>query len=317
MPIDFTVGLIVGERRERAVRCLASLFSQSVIDRMEVLLVDIAREQHEPLPGSNHPHVRIIRMPGSTYARARFRVVQEAGGRIVGFIEEHAWAFDGWAEAIVEAHGEAYAGVGAEVHVGNPSVPHSPLIGVMNHHPWLAPAPRGLRTHLPGHNSAYKREILLRYGDGLLDLLRAELALCTRLRADGERLFLENRARFAHINETGIVSPSRGYFLWNRCYGDARARQFAWSPARRMFYAVCTPLMPVYYLARLLPRLRRERPDLYPIAVAGIPRLFLAQSASAIGHTAGVLFGVGDAEARFSDYETSEYRQLEPDAAFN
>jgi hypothetical protein len=315
MPVDFSVGLIVGQRRERAVRCLETLVSQSVVDRMEILLFDIARDRHDPLPGSNHPQVRIVRMPGSTYAQARLRAVHEGTGPIVGFIEEHAWAFRGWAEAIIEAHGQPYAGVGAEVHIGNPSVPYSPLIGVMNHHPWLAPATPGLKTHLPGHNSAYKREILLRYGDRLLDLLRAELALCTALRKDGHQLFLETKARFAHINETGIASPSRGYFLWNRCYGDSRARQFQWSPLRRAFYAACTPLMPVYYLGHLLPRLYRERPDLFPIALAGVHRLFLAQMASAVGHTTGMLFGVGDAEERFSDYETSEYRQLEPDAA--
>lgn len=315
MSIEFSVGLVVGERRERAIRCLDTLVSQNVVDRMEILLLDIARDRYEPLPGSNHPRVRLLRLPGVTYAQARLRAIHEATGRIVGFLEEHAWAFPGWAEAIIEAHGEAWAGVGAEVHIGNPSVPGSPLVGLMNHYPWLAPATRGFRDHLPGHNSAYKREILLRYGDRLGLLIRAELALCTALRRDGHQLFLETGARFAHINETGITSTFRGYYLWNRCYADSRAREFQWSTARRLFYAACTPLMPVYYLARLLPRLRRERPDLYPSAVAGIPRLFIAQMGSGVGHTAGLLFGAGDAEADFSDYETSEYRQLEPDAA--
>jgi len=118
MPVDFTVGLVVGNRRERAVRCLDSLLSQSVVDRMEIFVFDIAQVRLKPLPGSNHPQVRVIRMPGSTYARARLRAVHEGIGPVVGFIEEHAWAFPGWAEAIIEAHGEKWAGVGAEVHIG-------------------------------------------------------------------------------------------------------------------------------------------------------------------------------------------------------
>jgi hypothetical protein len=311
---DFTVGLVVGERRERAAHCLKTLLSQNILDRMEIRVADIARDRLDPLPGSNHPQVQVVRMPGATYAQARLRVVQEAAGRIVGFIEEHAWAFDGWAEAILEAHNEPWAGVGAEVHIGNPKVPHSNLIGVMNHHPWMAPATRGTREHLPGHNSAYKKEVLLRYGDRLLPLLRAELALCTALRRDGHQLFLETKAKFAHVNETGIASPFRGYYYWNRCYADSRAKEFGWSLSRRLFYAACTPLMPVYYLCHVLPQLRRERPDLYPIARAGIHRLYIAQLGSAIGHTAGLLFGLGDAEQKFSEYETSEYRQLDPDA---
>ena len=313
MAVEFSVGLVVGNRRERAIRCLDSLVSQSVVDRMEILVIDIARERHDPLPGTNHPRVRALRLAGATYAQARLRTVHEAAGRIVGFLEEHTWALPGWAEATLEAHGEPWAGVGAEVHIGNPSVPGSLAVGVMNHHLWLAPAARGTRPHLPGHNSAYKRDVLLRYGDRLAPLLRAELALCAALRRDGHELFLESKARFAHINETGLTSPFRGYFLWNRCYADSRAREFEWSLLRRLFYAGCTGLMPVYYLARLLPRLRRERPDLYAIALADLPRILLAQMGSAAGHTAGLLFGLGDAEQRFSDYETSEYRQLEPE----
>ena len=30
--------------------------------------------------------------------------------------------------------------------------------------PWLDPAPAGKASHLPGHNSSYKRDVLLGYG---------------------------------------------------------------------------------------------------------------------------------------------------------
>lgn len=316
MPVDLSVGLIVGEIRERAVRCLRSLLSQRVADRMEILVYDIGRDAHPPLPDSNHPQVRVVRAPELTFTQARVRIVHDARAPVVGFLEEHAWAYDGWAEAIIEAHGEQKrGGVGAEVHIGNPTVRQSVLIGIMNHNEWLAPTPAGVRGHLPGHNSAYKRDVLLRYGDRLPDLLRAELALCRRLIADGYQLYLEPRARFAHINETEIFGISRGYFLWNRCYGDARAREFHWSPLRKAFYAACTPLMPVYYLAHFLPRLRRTRPDLYRTALAGLPKVFLAQLASGIGHTAGVLFGRGNAERDFSHYELNMERELGANAA--
>lgn len=315
MPVDFTVGLVVGERRDRAARCLSSLVSQNVVDRMEILVLEIAPEPMPPLPDSNHPRVRVIKLPGNMYAQARVHAVEQARGSVVGFIEEHAWAFDGWADAMLAAHQSKWAGVGAEVHIGNPDVADSRIIGIMNHTSWLAPAVAGVQKHLPGHNSAYKREFLLRYGAGLRDLLKAELTLCKKLIADGEQLYLEPKARFAHINETTLRAIARGYFWWNRCYGDSRVRQFHWSPLRKAVYTVGAPLMPFYYLAHFLPRVRKHRPDLYKEALAGITRVFLAQVASAAGHVTGVLFGAGDAEARFTDVEVNEEREMGVNAA--
>lgn len=306
---ELSVILVIGERRDRAVRALASVLSQSVVDRLEVLLFDCAPGEPVPLPGSDHPAVRTIRLPAdSLFSAVKAEGVRRASAPIVAFIEEHCQALPGWAEALIEAHRGPWAGVGAEVHIGNPGVPVSHLVAVINYHPWLPPAPRSEHDMLPGHNSSFKRDLLLAYGDELVDLLRAEIVLHGRLRKDGHRLLLEPTARFAHLNESTLSSIARGRFLWNRCYGPSRAHTFEWSTGRRLFYAAATPLIPLYALVKITRTLSRRRPDLLPVIFRWLPHFLAAHLATAAGQAVGLLFGTGDSEKHFTLFELNEPR---------
>jgi GT2 family glycosyltransferase len=307
---ELSVLLVVGERRDRAARCLASVLAQEAVDRIEMLLLDCAPGEPPPLPGSDHPAVRTVRLPSDTrFAAAKARGVRRAAAPVVAFLEEHCRVHPGWAAALLAAHSGPAAAVGAEVHNGNPEVPLSRVVALMNYHPWLPPAPRAEHRMLPGHNSSFKRAVLLAYGDDLEGLLVAEIVLHLRLHRDGHTLLLAPEARFEHINESSLGSIIRGYFLFHRCYGPCRARFLGWSGARRALYVAATPLIPFYFLARLSLVLARRRPRLLPAALVASPTILVAQLASAAGQAAGLLLGPGDAEARFTHFELNEYRR--------
>jgi GT2 family glycosyltransferase len=310
MTPELSVILVVGERRDRAVPALASVLAQDVIDRLEILLLDLAPGDPPPIPGSDHPAVRIVKLPpGTLFSGAKARAIRMASAPVVVFLEEHCRTHPGWARALIEAHRGPWAGVGAEVHNGNPEVFLSRTIQILNYLWWLPPAPRAEFDMLPGHNSSFKRDLLLAYGDELEDLLRAEIVLHSRLRRDGHRLLLEPAAKFSHINESSLGSATRGRFLFNRCYGPMRARAFGWSLPRRLFYAAALPIFPFYTLSRLLQYAALRRPERLGQVIAGAPLLLFVQLASAAGHSLGLLFGMGDAEARFSLFEMNELRR--------
>lgn len=311
MSIDLTVLIVVGERRDRAVGCLRSVLAQRAIGRMEVLILDCAPGDPPPIPGSEHPAVHRLKLPSDTlFSAAKTHGVRAASAPAVAFVEEHCRVHPGWAEALIAAHQGPWAGVGAEVHNGNPGVAISRRIAFLNYHPWLPPAPRAEFDMLPGHNASFKRDVLLSYGEELEELLRAEIVLHQRLRRDGHRLLLEPGARFSHINESTFASAARGRFLWNRCYASLRARTFGWSWARRLFYVAATPLIPFYSLIRIFLSLMRRHPERLLAMLASAPLLWALQLVSVAGHSLGLLFGAGDAEARFSLYEMNEYREL-------
>ena len=310
MTPELSVILVVGERRDRAVGALASVLAQDAIERLEILLLDLAPGDPPPVPGSEHPAVRTVKLPPDTlFSTAKARAVRMASAPVVVFLEEHCRTHPGWAGALIAAHRGPWAGVGAEVHNGNPEVALSRTIQVLNYLWWLPPAPRAEFEMLPGHNSSFKRDLLLAYGDELQELLRAEIVLHTRLRRDGHRLLLEPAAKFSHINESSLGSALRGRFLFNRCYGPMRARAFGWSLPRRLFYAAALPVLPFYTLSRLLQYAALRRPERLGRVIAGAPLLLFVQLASAAGHSLGLLFGMGDAEARFSLFEMNEFRR--------
>lgn len=307
---DLSVVLVVGALRSRAADCLRSLLDQSAVERLEVLLVDLAPTGAPAVAGSGHSSVRRIPLPPeTTYAAARAHGVREAKAPIVAFLEEHCRARGGWAEAIRNAFDGPWAGVGGEVHNGNPQAPMSPTIALMNYSTWLPPARRDEdAAHLPGHNSAFRRATLLALGDELEPLLVSDINLHRRLREQGERLLLDPAVQFEHVNETGILSLVRGYVLWHRLYGASRARAFRWGVGKRWLYVVLAPAIPLYFLARVHRQLRRERPELLPAFVRGIPLMAFAQLASAFGQAVGLVAGPGDAARRFTKFELEEPR---------
>lgn len=313
MSPDLTIVLVVGERRDRAVGCLASVLRQEVADRLEVLLFDLAPGEPPPLPGSDHPAVRVLRRPPDTlFSAVKAEGVRLASAPVVAFVEEHARVRPGWAGALIEAHRGPWAGVGPEMHNGNPEVRFSRVIQLINYHSWMPPAPRAEFGMLPGHNSSFKRDVLLSYGERLDDLLRAEALLHLQLHRDGHRLLLEPAAGVEHVNESSLGSAARGRFLWNRIYAPLRARAFGWSRTRRLAYILGMPLVPFYTLALLFLFLARRRPQWLPTALAGAPAIFGAQLAAGAGQSLGLLLGTGDAEARFTRFEMNEYRALGP-----
>ena len=333
MAPDLSIVLVVGRRRNRAARALASLLAQLPDASLEVLLLDCAPPgAAPPLPGSDHPAVRQVPLPPATlFGAAKAAGVRLAVAPVVAFLEEHCEVAPGWAAALLAAHRGPWAGVGAEVHetidaerlrpaasgrgpglrqppaVGRPTSA-SRIVALMNYHPWLPPARRAEHDMLPGNNASFKRDLLLAYGDRLEGLLRAEIVLHTRLRRDGHRLLLEPDAKFAHLDDTRFASVCRSFYLFHRCYGPSRAREFGWTAARRLLYIAATPAIPLYFLVRLLLVLARRRPRLLGAALAASPWMLGTQLAGATGQAAGLLFGIGDAEARFTDYELNQAR---------
>lgn len=306
-----SVIVVVGALRERARDCLRSILAQDIADRIEVLLVDCAPEDLPPVPGSEHTAVRHLRMPRETsFARARAAGVRLAHAPVVAFLEEHCRVYPGWAGALVEAHRGPWAAVGGEVHNGNPGVGRSDLIGLLSYGLFYPPLPRGEAPLVAGHNSSYKREVLLRYDRELEELLGTDMVLLARLHADGFRFATEPDAKLAHLNETRFASIARGYFLFNRCYGHNRAGKLGWSRARRAAYAVLTPVIPLYFMAHFSLFLARERRAFLGVFVRNAALVYAAELCAAAGQAVGLLLGPGDAERRFTAYELTETREI-------
>jgi hypothetical protein len=229
--------------------------------------------------------------------------VRAASASIVALGEDHSFPDPPWAEALIKAHRNPWAAVGPEVRNGNPNNMISWADFLIGYGPWLEPARALVIQHLPGHNSSYKRSILMEYGPELDTLFEAESILHGELRAKNHQLYLEPHAKIAHLNFEQLSSWIPALFFSGRVFAAVRSRH--WSILRRFIYAGGAPFIPVVRFLRILPQLGRMKESrrsphrlvsLLSVSFAGL-------IVSAAGETVGYALGGGNANRKLSFFE--------------
>jgi hypothetical protein len=210
---------------------------------------------------------------------------------------------------LIAAHRQPWAAVGPVIANGNPATAVSWADYLMGYAPWLDPSPAGVVEHLPGHNSAYKRDVLMQYGTALGSMLQAESVMHRDLRARGYQLYLEPAARTQHLNISRLSSWLSVAFYSGRSFAAERARCGHWSLPRRLLYAASAPLIPFVRLQRGLRDFQRtgRQGELLPRV---LPTLTLGLAVSAAGEAIGYALGSGDAPHRLAEYEFHRHRHV-------
>lgn len=224
--------------------------------------------------------------------------VRQSRADIVVFGEDHCFPEPDWAEALVAAHAGQWAAVGPQVSNANPDSAVSRADFLIGYSPWAAPCRSGEVEILPGHNSSYKKAVLLEYGDGLADWLQAETVLHYNLGRRGKKLYLEARARTAHVNFSRLSSWFTIQSMQGRVFAAERRKD--WGTAKRLLFAAASPLIPAVRLLRIT-RQYFSAPRPVALYIRTLPHLAFGLALDGIGQFAGYAFGAGntvDAVAR-------------------
>ncbi len=245
--------------------------------------------------------VRVIES-GELHATGPLRAdaIREAAAPIVAFAEDHCYPHHDWAEALLAAHQEPHAAVGPAVYNANPETATSWADLYLGYGRWLAPGRRRVVDLLPGHNSSYKRDVLIGYGPELDRLMEAETVLLWDLRRNGHTLLFEPAARVDHTNFARF-----GVFLdvqWHlgRVFGATRAAH--WPLHRRAAFAAAAPLIPLIRLGHVV---RAGWHNGFSVRrfLATLPVLLAGLAVDCGAQAAGVLLGSAGSVDRLSAYE--------------
>lgn len=230
----------------------------------------------------------------------RARAVREASATIVAFGEDHCFPFPVWAEALIAAHQEPHAAIGPGVHNANPDSAISWADILIEYGRWLTPARRREVDMLPGHNSSYKREVLLQYGSELDSLMEAETVLFWDLRRRGYTLLLEPSARVNHTNFSRLGPYLMVMWHLGRSFAGKRAEP--WSLARRVAYAIAAPAIPVIRLGHVL---RAARENGIPVGrlLRSAPIMMAGLAVDCVAQATGAAFGAGSSTVKLTVYE--------------
>lgn len=292
-------------------KTLRRLRAQTVAHQIEVVIVapTLARLGFDERERQGLGQVRLVEAGAElSLGAAKGLGVRTATAPVVAFAEDHCYPAPGWAEALLAAHRGPWVAVAPAIGNANPesAVSWANLLLAYGH--WLAPA-RSREIHdVPAHNSSYKRDALLAFGDALDAMLGREGSLHQALRARGERLYLEGGAEAFHLNPTRTPAWWVLRFNAGRLYAASRVAQGRWSPARRLVYCGGAPLIPLMRLPQLVTQLRQA--GLVALLPRIWPALLLGLLLHSAGEVAGYLRGEGQTRAYLANFEYDRLRQL-------
>jgi glycosyltransferase involved in cell wall biosynthesis len=312
---DLSVLITAGNHRERVANALASVLTQKIADRLEAIVLECGDAHNPPLQGSDRSNVKTVHFAkGVSAGQVRAAAVRMARAPFVAFLEEHAAVAPGWAEAILAAFAkDEWAAVGPEIVNGNQKCGVSDVLS-LGFYPLYEMNPmRQEETWLPFHNSAYRRDTIMKYDQELEILFALEILLQWRLRRDGHHLLLDPAMKVIHYYETDILAVWRANRNASQVFAANWSKLYSWSTGRRIIRILSTPVMPLVRSLKLLRILFKRRPDQLGRFVKGLPVMLLSHSADATGEFLGLLFGAGAADIRYLDHSVNAPRRLPSD----
>lgn len=284
---------------------LSYLRKQTVKESLEILIVAPSAEKIETRVQQiqGFYQIRVIAIAQMhSIAAAYAEGVRHAQAPIVALAEDHCFPDPDWAENLIQAHTQPWAAVGPVLRNANPNSPVSWADMLIAYAPWLDPSTAGVVEFLPGHNSSYKRDILLSYGETLEAMMEAETLLHWDLRRKGYELYLDPKAKAAHTNfgQLSVWIPVQ--FHCGRLFAGDRVANEKWSWGKRLLYTLASPLIPLVRLKRIIQQLQ-QRQQQSLISPQLLLTLTLGLTIDGIGQGIGYAFGGGNSMEKLSEFE--------------
>lgn len=273
-------------------------------ERVELILVVPAAEEAQGATGlaGEFARLKTVVHPVSELAEARAAGIRTAAAPWVFVGETHSFPEEGFLEAVLGmlgALGDEWTAITPGFVNGDPNGVWSWAGFLSDYSRWSADLEAGEIPEAPMYNAVYRRLDLLALGGQLADALRHSNLLHLTLKARGQRVRLEPRARLAHLNVATGRHWARERFFVGILVGHHRSRRWSWP--RRLAYAAGSPLIPLVLLRRawagMRAVVRRSRPPT-SAALLVVAGLFLR----AAGELAGYL-GISPKAADEAMYE--------------
>lgn len=300
-----SVSLILAtDRAELISQTVSALREQAVWPQLELVVVHprASAVELEPELLAGVGSVQYVQAePFLPLSRPRAAGVRAARAPIVYIGETHSFLGPGSLDVLLERiEAEDYAAVLPAFACANPRRAASWANLLVTYRDLLEPERSRALVEIPTYNACVRRELLIAYGEQLPAMLQYGNGLGPDLIRRGHRLWLEADAQLFHQNVATLHATVVDRFLGARAWGATRSRE--WPAARRLLYALGSPLIPPLTLARVLrspqwARLRTRLPRGTPAWLA------FACCWIALGEGLGYLLGPGAASEQIARWE--------------
>lgn len=276
---------------------------QTIRERVELVLV--APDASAMIEGlalrDEFASVQVIEHQLTSLGPARAAGIRAATAPLIFIGETHTYANAEFARAIVDAFDGPWTTVTPSFANANPDGVLSWAAYLSDYGAWGEGLSAGPIEHAPIHNTAYRRSVLLEFGDRLAAALSRDDEMWQTLRAGGHRSYFEPAARLEHAN----ISHPRHWLLERFHIGlqVSSQRVQRWPPTRRLLYLGAWFLIPVVLTRRVFPGFRRAA-QRERLPRATLLLLVVGMITWATGELAGYLgFSGRPAERAMLEYE--------------
>ena len=285
--------MITDNTYEVCRRTISYLLQQTAIDQIELIIVGESRERINPDEnelGQFHSYQIVEVGKVTSIGKAEAAGVLAAKAENVTYVEEHGFPPPNLAEVLIREMTEGgHVAVGWGMAASNPGlVAWAHLYGQFGEA--VAPILSGPATRLGGHHGAYKKSLLVEYGNELHHVVGCEAVLYADLERRGIKMHITGDVVGLHTQISDFRSYAVHEFIAQRAFAAARVDVMNWSIWRRLLYVAGSPLIPFLRVRRSLHHIRRtgRSRELMP-QIAFV--MLAANVAGALGEAMGYLFG--------------------------
>jgi len=295
--------ILATDTLDRVGSVIESLAAQTIARKMELVLVTSSPNgsAHEQLEERFHSF-KLVGVPSMVpLGKARAEGVKAAAAPFVFIVETHAYPDPELAEKLTAALSGEWSHAVPGFRNANPDTGLSWVGFLSDYGSWAQTLPAGETEKAPAHNAAFRRSVLLEFGERLEHVLTFGDELYLTLRARGHRSYFEPAAGIQHVNLNRFWPFVRERYLAGVLIGSYRSAR--WSFFRRMMYTFGSPLIPIVTLSRIQKGVR-ETGRSQSLPRGTIPAIMLGAMVKAAGEMRGYLLGAPkSAEEEMTGYE--------------
>ena len=272
---------------ESILAALDSWEAQTCRNQLEILILCPGHFKPEPAPP---PSQIVISVGSADLHEARAIGIAQASGDYIVLAEDHCLPDPDWAQATLDRLAEGWDAVGPALRPGNRSSCWTEGSFLIGYGEWMMPVPGGPTKILCGWNATIRTHLLRELGCELPGELLIGTFLVRRLQQQGNRFYLENRARMRHFDPPGWAYELSLLAIVGLGFGAVRTRR--WPLVARILYPLAAPAIAFLHWKRAFIHYRRAG------AASGIRLTALAASfvlalAWGLGEAAGAWMGTG------------------------
>jgi hypothetical protein len=283
--------ILATDTYERGRIVIDALARQTIADRIELILVTTSPDEVQTACANREGFHSIRVVPTdsiSPLSAARALGVRAAIAPYVFIAETHAYPDPDMAARLVELLSREWSLVIPGIRNANPGNGISWAGFLSDYGAWSRALPAGEIQRAPAHNTAFRRDVLMEFGDRLERAFSFGDELYTGMHARGHRTWFEPAVGVEHVNIDGFRHWLRERYLSGVLIGSTRSREWTWS--RRLLYICASPLIPFVVLARVQ-RGVREVARREHLPAGTLPAIVVAVILKVTGEVRGYLLG--------------------------